>query len=380
LILIFSLICRSTQLPAEDNARQNQRNQLDEWDQLIAENYRELVDPENMPRPEDDGERVFSGKLEVIDNWPVKDPMVGQIGGLAVDKEGYLFVFHRANRQWTLESFGTGNVFAQQKDGPIKEATLYKVNASNGIVLDKKGENRFYLPHGLHVDSEGNRWMTDVALHQVFKFEPGKDEPSLVLGKQFEPAKGNEDTERFCMPTDVTVASNGDIFVSDGYCASRVMKFDKTGKFVSQFGVGDSEIPHSITLAEDLDLICVADREGQRVLCYNAGVKNSTRQGEPEKEYSDSELGRVFSIEYSQTDGVLYGVTGWTGPLIPQGFTIDLRDDDHYKTDIIAMWSPEERGFDAPHAVAVSPDGECIFVGEIDEKGNPLWKFVKEEY
>jgi len=88
----------------------------------------------------------------------------------------------------------------------------------------------------------------------------------------------------------------------------------------------------------------------------------------------------VFSIEYSQTDGVLYGVTGWTGPLIPQGFTIDLRDDDHYKTDIIAMWSPEERGFDAPHAVAVSPDGECIFVGEIDEKGNPLWKFVKEEY
>jgi len=75
---------------------------------------------------------------------------------------------------------------------------------------------------------------------------------------------------------------------------------------------------------------------------------------------------------------VLFGITGMTGILIPQGFTIDLRDNDHYKTDVIAMWSPEERGFDAPHALAVSPDGEAVFVGEV-EKGNPLWKFVKEE-
>ena len=51
---------------------------------------------------------------------------------------------------------------------------------------------------------------------QVFKFEPGHREPSLTLGKLFEPAKSNEDLERFCQPTDVVVASNDDFFISDG--------------------------------------------------------------------------------------------------------------------------------------------------------------------
>jgi len=57
----------------------------------------------------------------------------------------------------------------------------------------------------------------NVRIMQVFKFESaGKLEPSLVLGKKFEPAGSNEDTERFCKPTDVAVASNDDFYVADG--------------------------------------------------------------------------------------------------------------------------------------------------------------------
>jgi len=184
--------------------------------------------------------------------------------------------------------------------------------------------------------------------------------------------------ERFCKPTDVGVASNGDIYVTDGYCASRIMKFDKTGKFLVQFGVDDFQIPHSIAVIEELDLICAADREGMRVLCYNAGIKDASKLGAPEREYAEDALGRVFAITYSPTDGVLYGVMGLSGNLLPQGFTIDMKDDERYKTDIIAYWSPEGAGFDAPHDVAVSPDGEAVFVGQITN-GNPLWKFVKEQ-
>lgn len=42
------------------------------------------------------------------------------------------------------------------------------------------------------------------------------------------------------------------------------MKFDKTGKFLTQFGLDDFQIPHSIAIIEELDLICAADREGMR--------------------------------------------------------------------------------------------------------------------
>ena len=64
-----------------------------------------------------------------------------------------------------------------------------------------------------------------LGLRKVFKFEPGKQTPSLTLGKAFEPAQSNDDVERFCKPTDVAVATNGDFFVSDG-CVSYSMLSD----------------------------------------------------------------------------------------------------------------------------------------------------------
>lgn len=42
----------------------------------------------------------------------------------------------------------------------------------------------FYMPHGLTLDKDDNIWVTDVGLHQVFKFPAGyKDgQPLLTLG------------------------------------------------------------------------------------------------------------------------------------------------------------------------------------------------------
>jgi len=37
-------------------------------------------------------------------------------------------------------------------------------------------------------------------------------------------------------PTAITVAPNGDIFLSDGYYSNRIFKFDKTGKYIMHFG------------------------------------------------------------------------------------------------------------------------------------------------
>jgi len=44
-----------------------------------------------------------------------------------------------------------------------------------------------------------------------------------------------------------------------------------------------------------------------------------------------------------RVDGLLYGVTGPTGVLLPQGFTIDLVEDERYSVDLIATWSPDEK-------------------------------------
>ena len=49
------------------------------------------------PEPDD-----ASGALREVPNWPTERtrPLIGQVGGLAVDSEGQVVVFHRAERRW----------------------------------------------------------------------------------------------------------------------------------------------------------------------------------------------------------------------------------------------------------------------------------------
>jgi hypothetical protein len=56
----------------------------------------------------------------------------------------------------------------------------------------------------------------------------------IVLHLPF-PKESKLDLKAFS-PTAITVAPNGDIYLSDGYASNHIFKFDKTGKYVSHFG------------------------------------------------------------------------------------------------------------------------------------------------
>jgi len=180
-----------------------------------------------------------------------------------VDPNGNIAVFHRGNRIWDSDSFDHENRFDPNK-GPIEQNTIMLLDKS-GRVISEWGRSMFYLPHGVTIDQSGNYWVTDVAMHQVFKFDAqdvakhmeelkraqvssetsvsnnrasalfgnGIQKPSIVLGEAFVP--GNDD-RRFCKPTDVAVHSNGDFFVSDGYCNSRIIKYNKNGEIILYWG------------------------------------------------------------------------------------------------------------------------------------------------
>jgi len=36
-----------------------------------------------------------------------------------------------------------------------------------------------------------------------------------------------------------------------------------------------------------------------RILCYNAGLEDPSKLGEPEREYIEEIIGRIYAIEYS---------------------------------------------------------------------------------
>lgn len=56
-------------------------------------------------------------------------------------------------------------------------------------------------------------------------------------------------------------------------------------------------IPHALTLAEDKELICVADRENSRVQCFN--MNNGTFRFE----INPLLFQRIFSVAYSSLAG-----------------------------------------------------------------------------
>lgn len=74
-------------------------------------------------------------------------------------------------------------------------------------------------------------------LKKVFKLDPNsKAGPLLILGRSMQPGS---DQNHFCQPTDVAVdPDTGAIYVSDGYCNSRIVQFSPSGKFITQWGEG----------------------------------------------------------------------------------------------------------------------------------------------
>nr|XP_019583497.1 PREDICTED: peptidyl-glycine alpha-amidating monooxygenase isoform X8 [Rhinolophus sinicus] len=311
---------------------------------------------------------------EALD-WPGVYLLPGQVSGVALDPKNNLVIFHRGDHIWDGNSFDSKFVYQQRGLGPIEEDTILVIDPNNATVLQSSGKNLFYLPHGLSVDKDGNYWVTDVALHQVFKLDPNsKEGPLLILGRSMQPGS---DQNHFCQPTDVAVdPDTGTIFVSDGYCNSRIMQFSPSGNFITQWGEessgrnpkpGQFSIPHSLALVPHLDQLCVADRENGRIQCFKTDTKEFVQ------EIKHTSFGRnVFAISY--VSGLLFAVNGkpYFGDQEPvQGFVMNFSNG-----EIIDTFKPVRKHFDMPHDITASADG-TVYVG--DAHTNTVWKFTSAE-
>jgi streptogramin lyase len=149
---------------------------------------------------------------------------------------------------------------------------------TSGKLIKSFGAGMFNFPHGIHVDRDGNVWVTDhgnaktTRGHQVFKFNPdGK--VLMTLGKAGVAGNG---PDTFNNPSDVLVAPNGDIFVADGHGPTqnaRIVKFDKSGKFLKTWGdhgSGDNQLegPHALAM-DSRGRLFVGDRTNNRIQVFD---------------------------------------------------------------------------------------------------------------
>lgn len=79
------------------------RPQDNDWvnqpmDPRIADPLGYRDDDDTRVTLDDDEMDECNGHLEVVDGWPKEDLHLGQIGGVAVCKDGHPVVFHRSQR------------------------------------------------------------------------------------------------------------------------------------------------------------------------------------------------------------------------------------------------------------------------------------------
>jgi DNA-binding beta-propeller fold protein YncE len=168
------------------------------------------------------------------------------ISAVAGDAQGHVYVLHRPG--------ATGD--------PV-------------VVVDRKGnfvrswgKGMFKTPHGIRVDPAGNVWTIDAGSSMVYKFTPhGEKLMEISVGDIPDPSRP------FCGATDVAFATNGHVYVSDGYCNGRVLEYEAGGKKVREWGKrgagpGEFNVAHGIAISPQGN-VYVADRGNGRLQWFD---------------------------------------------------------------------------------------------------------------
>ena len=218
----------------------------------------------------------YSNPYRMVEGW-AKLPAgrkMGAVGGVAIDPDGkHVWAVVRCD---SAEPGRFGNECLDSDLDPVLQFDM-EGNMTAGF-----GGGMFIWPHGLHVDAEGNVWVTDAVSaartppgtrgHQVVKFSPA-GKVLMTLGT---PGIAGAGREHFNAPADVVVGDGGHIFVADGHGENdnnRVVKFTKDGEFVKEWGKtgyapGEFHTLHALAI-DRRGRLFVADRGNSRIQIFD---------------------------------------------------------------------------------------------------------------
>jgi DNA-binding beta-propeller fold protein YncE len=232
-----------------------------------------------------------TGPYEVATGWtqPLGHPgwTWGSQGGVFAETPNRIYIANRGELpipEKAPEGYTGGyGAFGQPATSgkPRMENCILVVDGNGKLLEDWTQWDHLFEggrgPHHIKIspyDPEKHVWVVDDMVQQVFEFTHDGKQLVMTLGERL--VKG-EDDKHFGRPTDIAWLPDGTFFISDGYINTRVVKFDKNGKFLMTWGTkgkgpGQFDLPHSI----DIDAqrrVYVADRSNSRIQIFDENGK-----------------------------------------------------------------------------------------------------------
>lgn len=250
---------------------------------------------------QDKGGDDVTGPYELVAGWPQnycgEGYQIGSTAGIWAESPDRVIIFNRGCLPVLKEGGqqGGGGEFI-----PARNASGYDLSQKDPArhprwdhivnVVDRNGRlfesweqhNKLFVrPHRVLVnpyDPERHIWFVDDGAHAIYKFTP-RGQLVQTIGTPMQP--GN-DQAHFARPTDIAWLPDGTFFVSDGYVNTRVVKFDRNGRFLMQWGErgtppnetrpGYMNTVHAIAIDKNRR-VYVSDRSNSRVQVFDENGK-----------------------------------------------------------------------------------------------------------
>jgi len=210
---------------------------------------------------------------------------MGEAAGVATDSKGNIFVYTR-----------TGG-----ESGAMGGSRFFTYGGSRLFVFDSTGKYLreigtgiygFLFAQSVRVDAQDNIWAVDRGSNNIIKFDAA-GRFLQVLSRKPESVnptggagggegggrggggrgRGGVQGDNFNRPTDIAWDPQGNMFVSDAYSSARIVKLDKTGRFIKTWGSKGSEpgqfdMPNSVAVDAQGN-VYVADLGNKRIQVFD---------------------------------------------------------------------------------------------------------------